>query len=301
MVLHGIPPYAALLALTITSASAAGMAPDDPSVASSLVLWLTDAATTYDVATGVWRDSSGNSNDVTNVGLNLNTGISYIAPTLNTSAVTADGNTSALRFGAPLEMMRATNLNEGVGFSEITLVSVYEMIALSGVGNADQLVDRTRPIGIGSSAFEVGNDLPRVFHDNLQQGTHPSIKFDNGNVPNSAYSNTPEPLPSGPFIRVTRLSTGGVFDEWISTNAMPTRVLDSVVGVRNAGSGGGNFGATRVDELFLGDLRRTDNTSTFVISQIVIYKTALADEQIVGIHEWIFLKATGGGTVLVIR
>lgn len=46
-----------ILALGASAASAASIAPNDPSINSSLGLWLTDAASNFDGST--WTDSSG--------------------------------------------------------------------------------------------------------------------------------------------------------------------------------------------------------------------------------------------------
>ena len=96
-------------------AGAATLAPNDPSIAGSLGLWLTDARSNFDGST--WTDSSGNGNDAVTVGtVNVNGPVTYSAPTLDLATTTLDQNSSSVAFtGSVDDLMRADDIFGGTG------------------------------------------------------------------------------------------------------------------------------------------------------------------------------------------
>lgn len=276
------------LALAATTASAAVIAPNDPSVNANLRIWLTDAENNYNATTGVWADSSANGIDaVASTKSNISD-----HPTLSLSTTTADTNTSAVRFNPTAdEVLHTTNLNGGTGYSQLTMFTVYWIESLGTAGNTNQRLDRTRPAGIGSVSFEQnGGTSVGTFSSNINIASDPSIRFDNGRIggpSNNSYSVGSLPQSGGnfiPIVRITRFGTGGVFDEWVGGPGTPTpnQILDSSNVTVN---GTLLSGSTRDDDLYLGDIRNINNTPTMEVSQVVLYDTALTDGQIEGIYQ----------------
>ena len=251
--------------------NAAELPPNDPSISDSLVSWLRTADRNY--ANGVWTATTGpNLESVGDAG----DGDFYDIPELSTwnpedgyflGAIT---EASGVMFSADIsDLLVAPMVNQGEPFDELTLIGVYQT-----TGNTD----RTRPIGIGSRS-EDGSVLGNAF--NLSSDA--SLRYDNGN-------NQTDPtlhLPDLTF-RAGVLSDGLVSDyldgELITDEAVP----------------GGNFqGETRNDDLYIGDVRGgindgfagTDPHDIF-IAEVIVYNAALAEEQIVGIGEWLLANLT---------
>lgn len=253
------------------------LAPDDASIAGSLQLWLRNAAGNFDEGSGVWSDSSGKGNDATTIGdVNVNGLVTYLAPTLTT---TPGGNFSAedvpaVTFSATVDdLMGTPGLNGGAGMDSLTIFAVYNITTLGGNPNL------TRPLGIGSISATQANPGNHV---NLS--SDPSIRKDNGQLGSGQYS---EPFPAGTlFIRSTRMSATAV-DDWFNTDGTLTKVF-TVSGVSYT---------TSVDEFYLGDLRGGASTvpgfgaaaapSDFDIVQVAVYNSALTDDQVAGVNEWL--------------
>jgi len=268
------PIFIALIAIGVGSASAATLAPNDPSVSGNLQLWLTNAAGTF--SGGTWSDSSGNGNDAVTVGtVNVNAPVTYVSPTLNNSAGTIDAaNSSALAFtGTADDLLRSSGINGSAGLANLTIFSVYNITSLVGTSNL------TRPLGFGSIA---GTQANPGNHFNL--ATDPSVRKDNGQIGSGNYSAT-IPIATS-FIRISRMDAGGV-DEWFNTSIALNPVLT-------------NFGTpytTSNDDFYLGDLRGGNTAvpgfgaavarSNFEISQVIVFNASLTDQQVADINEWI--------------
>ncbi|MGI9243437.1 MAG: PEP-CTERM sorting domain-containing protein [Verrucomicrobiales bacterium] len=262
-------------------AGAATLAPDDPSVSASLGLWLTDARNNFDGST--WNDSSGNGNHAVPVGT-VGAGPTYVAPSLDLVTTTIDHNTSSVAFsGSADDLIRASGVNGGTGTNQVTIFAAYVVEAFGGNPNL------TRPAGFGSIA---GTQLNPGDHLNL--ASDPSVRKDNGQIGSGNYS---EAFPLGSsFVRVARMDAAGI-DEWFNSSISLNSVLT-------------DFGAqytTSNDDFYLGDLRAgptavlgSTSTSDFSISQIIVYNSALTDEQIAGINEWMLTPIPEPGSTALL-
>ena len=172
-------------------AGAAELSPDDPSVASDLVLWLRDADIDYDAAAGQWTDSSGNGHDA--VGLGTVGSVVWSTPshaTIAGGSLTPSELDSVHFSGATNDMLAATGLNGGSGLADLTIIAVYT------VSDRENL---TRPVGFGSIAATQANPGN---HFNL--AGDPSIRKDNGSITGHSAS-----IPGdAPFIRSARMDAG---------------------------------------------------------------------------------------------
>ncbi len=255
---------------------AAELPPDDPGIASDLVLWLRDADIDYDAGAGQWTDSSGNGNDA--VGIGTVGSVVWSTPSLGAIAggTLTPGELDSVRFsGAADDMLAATGLNGGSGLSGLTI------IAVCAVSSRENL---TRPVGFGSIAAAQAN---AGNHFNL--ACDPSIRKDNGQIGSGNYS-AAIPLDT-PFIRSARMDAGGV-DEWFNTDGTPNAVLT------NAGAA---F-TTSTDTFYLGDVRAGasavpgfggTSTAEIEIIEVIVYKSALSDAQIADINEWLVANLGG--------
>ena len=163
---------ASVLAMAMTAAvSGVELAPDDPSIAGSLAVWLRDPGIDYDPAAGLWSDSSGNGLDASVV---ADGGVAFEAPALQPldGGDLAPGELMGVHFAGEKDDLLATpSLNNGDGLSELTIIAVYSLDSVEG--NASL----TRPVGLGSVA---GTGANPGNHFNL--ASDPSIRKDNGSV-----------------------------------------------------------------------------------------------------------------------
>ncbi len=259
-------------------AQGAALAPDDGSVKDNLSLWLRNPGVNFDEASGIWVDVSGNAHDAEPVGEVSARGATFVGPTLSSGSNPAvfGGEFTTVKFAGDVDdLLRATNLNGGVGLSELTIFAVYS------VSNIDQSgVDATRPVGIGSFQGEGAN-----LGDNFNLSIDVTIRKDNGFV-SGATATHPEDLF---FIRVARMN-GSAIDQWFNTDG----VLEQVH------SGGGPVFTTSTDIFYLGDLRGgvTDSYYSYTdieIAEAVVYNTALTDAQIERVSEWLQANLSEGG------
>lgn len=276
-----------LLAIGSSAATAASLAPNDPSISASLGLWLTDAANNY--AGGTWSDSSGNGNDATTLGtVNVNAPVTYNSPSLDLATASADHNTSSVAFAGNTDDMLVTNdIFGGAGVNELTVFVAYHLTTAAGNPNL------TRPAGIGSVAGTQSNP-----GDHFNLANDPSVRKDNGQIGSGSYSGS---VTAGtPLIRIARMDAGGI-DEWFNSNLTMNSVLS------NAGA---QF-TTSSDDFFMGDLRggstavpgfgTATSLSEFNISQVIVYNSALTDQQISDINEFMVSENVPepGSTVLL--
>jgi hypothetical protein len=282
-------PILASLVLSVTTAGLTATAisqelpPDDPAIAASLGVWFRDAENTLDTETGTWADSSGNDRHAVPVGeVNINGPVTYIGPTLGTisgGAFSAE-DVASVHFTSDVDdLLIAADLNADAGLTDLTIFVVFNVNFLLANPNL------TRPVGIGSlAAVQVNNG------NNLNLAGDPSIRKDNGQLGSGTYSGI---LPSETtFIRTARMSAT-VIDEWFNTDGTLQSVL-SLPGVSYT---------TSTDDFFLGDLRAGSTSipgfaataqADFDIVQTIVYTTALTDEQVAGVNEWLGSHLTGG-------
>lgn len=269
-----VKKYVLVLPILFLNVSAEELAPDDPSISGSLSLWLRNADIDYDPAAGEWLDSSGNDHHAQGIG--VVDGITWSAPNQSSIAggtLTPNELESVHFSGDRDDILAITDVNDGSGLSELTIITVYSTSSNNGIN---------RPLGFGSisAAGNLGN------HFNL--ASDPSIRKDNGQIGSGGYS-AAIPLNT-PFIRSARMDSNGV-DEWFNTTGNLNAVLTDA----------GTSFTTSSDEFFLGDVRAgassvsgSTNTADADIVEVLVYNTALSDTQIADINEW--LVANLGGT-----
>ena len=275
---------AAAIGACVSTANGQELAPDDPAIAAGLGLWLRDAANTFDPDSGTWTDSSGNDSHAVPVGeVNVNAPVTYVAPTAATisgGAFSAEDVPSVHFTGSVDDMLIASGLNEGAGLTDLTIFCVYNVTTAGG--NASL----TRPVGIGSVAGTQSNP-----GDHFNLGSDPSVRKDNGQIGANGYSVA---FPLGTtFIRSARMSATSI-DEWFNLDGTLQAAI-STPGVSYT---------TSTDNFFLGDLRAGDTAvpgfgaaislADFDVIQTLVYTTALSDEQIAGVNEWLANNLSGG-------
>ncbi len=280
-----------ILSSLLGGAQAQELAPDDAAIAGNLGAWFRDAANTFDGETGIWADSSGNDNHAEPVGeVNVGGPITFIGPTLGmiSGGAFSGEDVAAVHFANDFDdLLIAADLNGDAGLTDLTIFVVYNANFLAANPNL------TRAVGFGSISATQAN---AGNHFNL--AGDPSIRKDNGQLGSGTYS---EIFPGETtIIRTARMSTTAV-DEWFNTEGTMEKVLN-LTGVSYT---------TSSDDFFLGDLR-CGATSTpgfpataradFDIIQTIVYTTALTDEQIAGVNEWlgnnIGSAAPGGGLAI---
>ena len=145
------PATTLLLAIGTSAATAASLAPNDPSISGSLGLWLTDAANNFDGSS--WSDSSGNGNNASPVGtVDVGGPVTYSAPVVDLTTTNADHNNSSVRFSGTVDDLLVSNgIFGGSGSGNLTVFVSYHVVSIGGNPNL------TRPAGLGSIAATQAN------------------------------------------------------------------------------------------------------------------------------------------------
>lgn len=267
-----LPALAVLACFTLAvPADAAPVSPLDPSISGGLRVWLTDPGNRYDEATGVWTDASGNGNDASPVEDLNNPGTFAAAPQLTTATPS-----SGLFNGVTLDVVDAAGSSTGelVGtgslnggsFDELTVVS---LLVYDGSDEAN------RPYGIGSvRARNLGHSDPAPGINPAADGT---VRHDNG------FTGGGSTAPGRYFIRATRLLNFAGGDDGLKDWYFD----DTGSGFSSTVNIDGIFNDTQTgdDVLYVGDLHFNDSTAG-AVAQVAVYNTALTDDQIVGVAEW---------------
>ena len=263
--------------------------PTDSSVNASLEARFHQAATDLDLgAAGFdahWLDQSGQGNDlVSYAGRTVAGGGTPVDPadadptvgslTFNLSTGGAIVHDVAQFADGASELMRADLLGDDTGgeqsFDELMVFLVYSI-------NTDlNLAGIVRPAGIGSYR-DSDNGTSESSADNFNLSADGSIRLDNGSIASTEPS-ADEQL----MIRAVRMSPGGGVDQWFH--------LDDGRGMIATINDGPAF-TTRDDDLYIGDLRVDEAFQIgddFSIAELIVYKSALTDEQIAGIDAWLF-------------
>ncbi len=264
------------LALTMFLSSAShgtALAPDDSSIKDGLCLWLRSPDVNYDVSTRIWADVSGKGNNAEAVGYMAVWDNTYFAPTLSFGANPAVFSRAfaTVKFSGNVDdLMRAPNINSGVGLSRLTIIAVYKLYNQSQSG-----VGITRPVGIGSFTGEGAN-----LGDYFNLANDVSIRKDNGSITGATATHPDNTF----FIRAARMNPTGI-NQWFDTDGTLQQVHTAT---------GSSF-TTSVDNFYLGDLRADNSTggpsgysrSDIEIAEVIVYNTDLTDAQIGGISEWL--------------
>jgi hypothetical protein len=183
-------------------------------------------------------------------------------------------------------MLVSNGIFGGSGTDSLTVFMAYHVLSIGGNPNL------TRPGGIGSVA---GTQTNPGDHFNL--ASDPSVRKDNGQIGSGNYGGA-APVGSA-FIRIARMDASGV-DEWFNTNTTLNPVLTDF----------GSQYTTSSDDFYLGDVRAgatsvpgfaATSTSDFAISQVIVYNSALTDQQISDINEFMVSENVPepGSTVLL--
>lgn len=290
------PPYAATLAcLSVLSGTLAyaQTAPDSPTLSATPLSWLRDPVNNYDSTTGVWTATTGE--DAVFVPQSSPGQIvTYTKPT-----VAAQEN--ALFFDKDVDDLLATgSLNSGVGFSELTIITVYKTI------ENDQFLlnnglSNVRAVSIGSAAV-IDNEpagSATGTQNNFGLAADPSIRKDNGAFRSTTNTDTPaDSNYSHPddeyFIRTARMSSiNGWVREWWGTDGASMEVVSQWDDGVNGSPGAFT---TASDRLFLGDTRSGDTplagfpgtgVHDIFLAEVIVYGGALLDSDMPEIAEWI--------------
>jgi hypothetical protein len=243
----------ALTGLFVASAWGAGLAPNDGSIAGNLSLWLRMPDINYDPDTSVWTDLSGNGNDA------LADVPDFVGPVLSSgeNAAVFSHEFSAVHYDPTVQdLLKATNLNGGAGLTGLTVFSVQKVVV---PGNGDQ-----RAVGFGSY-----NDGGRADHFNLSFDM--TVRKDNGRIDGKN-----QDLPLDVFVIYAARMEPAAINMWLNS----TGTLDL------AYTATGSSYTTSNDQFYVGDMRYPAN-GDFDIAEVVVYNTALSDEEIEGISEWL--------------
>jgi len=243
----------ALTGLFMASASGAGLAPNDGSIAGNLSLWLRMPDINYDPATSVWTDLSGNGNDARAEVPD------FVGPTLSSgenAAVFSHAFGTVHYDPTVQDILKATNLNSGAGLTGLTIFSVQKVVV---PGNGDQ-----RAVGFGSY-----NDGGRADHFNMSFDM--TVRKDNGRIDGKN-----QDLPLDVFVIYAARMDPAAINMWLNS----TGTLDLAYTATGASY------TTSNDQFYVGDMRYPAN-GDFDIAEVVVYNTALSDEQIEGISQWL--------------
>ena len=248
-------------------------APNDGSLADSLLLWLRTPDTNFDPGTGTWLDSSGRDHHAQAAGTSEG-GVDYSSGTLGlgeNASIFAQGF-STVNFAADAdEIMVSQAINEGQGLDNITIITVYGANVLTGAQASS-----IRPVGFGS--WKLGN-----IADNFNLGIDPSIRKDNGNIGAGGHSIT-HPTDGSFVIRAAQLSADSAVSEWFNVSGNLEKSL----------SDAGVAYATQTDDFHLGDLRLDSSdaatTADIQVAEVIVYNRVLSDVEIEGVAEMVASK-----------
>jgi hypothetical protein len=251
-------------------AQAETLSPDDTSIKDNLCLWLRAPGTYFNPSTGVWSDLGPRGNDAEPVGNVAAWTIIYVGPTLSSGSnpLVFDNDFSTVKFAADTDdLMRATNLNGGVGPGELTILAVYKVTPTTP--------SIVRPVGFGSISGEGMN-----MGNNFNLSVDVSIRKDNGMVGGATVAHPDDQF----FIRVARMNSTDI-DQWFNSDGTLVQVHAAP----------GTAYVTSTDNFYLGDLRAGASTTIggslavadIEIAEVVVYNTALSEAQIEGISEWL--------------
>jgi hypothetical protein len=276
--------------------SAAPLSPADPSLAADLLVWLKDAQTNFNPATGVWKDASGKLDSqgqpydaaavglvqgVAGVGGYTTPNITWKAPELTLVAgggLAADRKISGVVFSSSVnDLMGTPPLKDGAALgTDVTIIAIYRLTTAGG-----STISNTRPVGFGSMAATGGVTTSNY----LNLAIDPSIRKDNGNVSTGYLA----PHPGGLFVRSCRKQSVGTihtFKEWFNYDGTPTVALDYTGATANF--------SIASNRLFLGDVRggatgvqtaTSTAPSDFTIVEVAAFGRALTDEEIADVNE----------------
>ncbi len=234
-------------------AAGARLAPNHSSLSENLCLWLRMPEVNYDPATETWIDLSGKGNDAQAIV------DGFVGPTLSSgeNATVFAHPFGAVHFDpAVQELLKAADLNGGAGLTELTIFSVQKVV---DPGAVDQ-----RAVGFGSY-----NDGGRADHFDMSFDV--TVRKDNGRIEGK---NQDHPLDAF-VIYVARMDPATI-NMWL--NSTGTLSL--------AFTANGSSYATSNDQFYVGDLRYPD-AGDFDVAEVVVFNTALTDEQIEGVSEWL--------------
>lgn len=280
--------------------SAEPLSPTDPSLSDDLLVWLKDAQTNFNPATGVWKDSSGKLDSdgqpydavavgyvqgVPGIGGYTTPNITWKAPDLTLvdgGWLAPDRKISGVVFSSTVnDLMGTPPLKDGAALgTDVTIIAIYRL-TLAG-GSTAALRSNTRPVGFGSMAATGGATTSNF----LNLAIDPSIRKDNGNVSTGYLASHPGTL----FVRSCRKQSDGAthtIKEWFNSAGSPTVALDYTGSVADYSIASNRF--------FLGDVRAgatgvqtatATALSDFTIVEAAAFGRALTDEEIADVNEY---------------
>ncbi|TET97854.1 MAG: hypothetical protein E3J30_07860 [Anaerolineales bacterium] len=254
-------------------AQAETLSPDDASIKDNLCLWLRRPEVNYDADSGVWTDLSGRGHDAVAVGEIEAWGVTYVGPTLafGSNPTVFDHPFGIVKFTGEIDdLMRAANLNEGSGLTELTILAVYKDY---NYDESNRSI--TRPLGFGSISGEGEN-----MGDNFNLANDVSIRKDNGSIGGATATHPEDTF----FIRAARMDSSRI-DQWFNADGT----------LEHVHTASGSSYTTSTDNFYLGDLRAGNSTTIggsfsrtdIEIAEVIVYNRVLTEAQIEGLSEWL--------------
>lgn len=269
------------LSLDTYGAIGTGISPDDNSLSANLRVWLKDASNRF--SAGNWQDASGQGNDMLTVTDALTPsigGTGSLASLTPSSGLFSGRSLSAVLF-PDNSLMRSSNTHASGNYKSLTLFSVLDTTANDFGGD--------RPVSISSKSAYYDDGGGYDNHDRFAQAMDASLRFDDG----AAAGSQTNPVNSL-FIRVSRLSDGTVddkVDDWVDSGAGLVKSIDDVTVPHVAGKGSQSPNFETYDaDLFIGEtstIDASDRSTTYNVAQVVLFDTALSEEQILWVVRWL--------------
>ena len=242
----------ALIVAWVGVSSGAPLAPDSGSVGANLCLWLRMPEVTYDPATGIWTDLSPKGNDASVVD-------GFVGPTLSAgeNAVVFAQPFSTVHFdpGAQ-DLLMSTDLNSGAGLMDMT---IFHVVKVAVMGGPD-------PRGVGFGAYQDGVTA-NCFNPSFDM----TLRKNNGFI-----SGKNQDLPLDTYVIYAARMNASSIDMWLNT----TGTLEL------AFTASGSSFTTDTDVFYVGDMRYSPGGDVD-IAEVVVFNSALTDEQVAGVSEWL--------------
>ena len=245
--------YFVMILACVGVAGGAPLAPDHGSLEENLCLWLRMPEVNYDPGTATWTDLSGKGNDASA------TVDGFQGPTLSSgeNATVFARPFSALHCDPTVqELLKATNLNGGQGLTHLTIFSVQKLV---DPGSVDQ-----RAVGFGSY-----NDGGRADHFNMSFDV--TVRKDNGRIDGKSQDH-----PLDTFVIYVARMDPSVINMWFNSTGALSLAYTAT----------GSSYTTSNDLFYVGDVRYPAS-GDFDVAEVVVFNTALTDEQIEGVSQWL--------------
>ncbi len=241
-----------MMGLLTCVAGAGELAPNSGSLNGNLSLWLRMPEINYDPGTGIWTDLSPKGNDAVAID-------GFVGPTLSTgenAAVFAQPFSTAHFDPAAKDLLKAVNLNNGSGLTELTIFHVLKVVATGGV---DQR-------GVGFGSYQDGG-IADTFNPSFDM----TLRKNNGSI-----AGKNQDLPLDQYVIYAARMNPSSINMWLNTTGTLELAFTS---------SGSSF-ATGTDLFYVGDMRYSP-AGDFDIAEVIVFNSALTDTEVEGVCEWL--------------